>query len=105
MEEWHYYISSAQLTDEELLKHPRLEWGVESMHWLLDVNFNEDKTRVWNMNLQKTLNIVRKVVLNLVKKFKEKCSTKTTFIGIQRRNLFDLNNLSKFFNSLQSLAH
>lgn len=28
--EWHYYISSRRLTAEELLKHARLEWSVES---------------------------------------------------------------------------
>lgn len=49
--EWHYYISSRKLTPEELLKHARLEWAVESMHWLLDVHFLEDKTKVWDMNV------------------------------------------------------
>lgn len=29
--EWHYYISSRNLTAEELLKHARLEWSVETM--------------------------------------------------------------------------
>ena len=53
--EWHYYISSKSLTSEELLTHARMEWGVEAMHWLLDVHFSDDKTRVWDMNLQKTL--------------------------------------------------
>lgn len=43
--EWHYYISSRKLTLEELLKHARLEWAVESMHWLLDVHFLEDKQK------------------------------------------------------------
>ncbi len=37
-EEWHYYISSRKLTAEELLKHARLEWSVETMHWMLDVH-------------------------------------------------------------------
>ena len=49
--EWHYYISSRKLTAQELLKHARLEWAVESMHWLLDVHFLEDKTKVWDMNV------------------------------------------------------
>ena len=48
---WHYYISSAPLNAKELLHHARLEWGVESMHWLLDVHFDEDKTRVWDMEM------------------------------------------------------
>jgi len=28
--EWHYFISSRQLTAENLLKHARLEWSVET---------------------------------------------------------------------------
>jgi len=31
------------LSAEELLHHARTEWSVESMHWLLDVHFDEDK--------------------------------------------------------------
>ena len=59
--EWHYYISSRKLNPQELLKHARLEWAVESMHWLLDVHFSEDKTKVWDMNVQQNLNIMRKI--------------------------------------------
>jgi predicted transposase YbfD/YdcC len=44
-DEWHYYISSRGLTAEELLRYARLEWTVESMHWLLDVHFGEDFCR------------------------------------------------------------
>jgi len=96
--EWHYYISSASLTAEDLLKHARLEWGVEAMHWLLDVHFAEDKTRVWDMNLQKTLNILRKVALNMARDFKVNTCPKSSISGILRRNLFDLDNLTAFLN-------
>jgi predicted transposase YbfD/YdcC len=95
-DEWHYYISSKPLSAEELLTHARMEWGVEAMHWLLDVHFSEDKTRVWNMNLQKTLNIMRKTVLNLVRVYKTKKCPKSSLVGILRRNLFDFNVLSDF---------
>jgi predicted transposase YbfD/YdcC len=94
--EWHYYISSKPLTAEELLIHARMEWGVEAMHWLLDVHFSEDKTRVWDMNLQKNLNIMRKTVLNLAKIFKTKKCPKSSLVGILRRNLFDFHVLSEF---------
>jgi len=94
--EWHYYISSAQLTAETLLKHARLEWGVEAMHWLLDVHFAEDKTRVWNMNAQKTLNIMRKISLNLAKDYRTKNNSKIPISGVLKKNLFDLDNLSAF---------
>jgi predicted transposase YbfD/YdcC len=94
--EWHYYISSAPLTAQSLLHHARLEWAVESMHWLLDVHFAEDKTRVCDMNVQKTLNIMRKIALNLAKDFKSKTDTKIPISGILKRNLFDIQNLSHF---------
>jgi hypothetical protein len=45
-DEWHYYISSRPLSAEELLTRARLEWSVETMHWLLDVHFGEDFCRV-----------------------------------------------------------
>jgi len=94
--EWHYYISSKPLTAEELLTHARMEWGIEAMHWILDVHFSEDKTRVWDMNLQKNLNIMRKTVLNLVKVYKTSECPKSSLVGVLRRNLFDLRMLSAF---------
>ena len=94
--EWHYYIASAPLTAAELLKHARLEWGVEAMHWLLDVHFCEDKTMVWDMNVQKTLNLVRKIALNLAKEHKAKINSRIPISGILKRNLFDINNLAAF---------
>ena len=103
--EWHYYISSASLTAKDLLKHSRLEWGVEAMHWLLDVHFAEDKTRVWDMNLQKTLNILRKIALNMARDFKVNTCPKSSISGILRRNLFDLDNLAAFLNFFRCEAN
>ena len=96
--EWHYYISSAPLTAQSLLNHARLAWGVEAMHWLLDVHFAEDKTRVWDMNVQRTLNTMRKIAINLAKDFKFKTDSKIPISGILNRNLFDISNLSVFLS-------
>lgn len=97
--EWHYYISSAELTAEELLRHARLEWAVESMHWLLDVHFNEDKTGVFDMNVQKVLNIARKASLNLVRIYKDaNCPKRIPLSGIMRSNLFDFESFTKFLD-------
>ena len=74
--EWHYYISSRQLTAEELLKYARNEWSVETMHWLLDVHFCEDSSRAEDANIQQNLNIVRKMALNSVKDYKSKTNSK-----------------------------
>ena len=80
--EWHYYISSRNLTAKELLKHARLEWSVETMHWLLDVHFDEDFCRVEDKNVQQNLNIVRKIVLNSIKLHKDKIEPKRPFSKI-----------------------
>jgi predicted transposase YbfD/YdcC len=75
-DEWHYYISSRKLTAEELLRHARLEWSVETMHWLLDVHFREDDCRIEDENVQQNLNMLRKTVLNSIKLFKAKTKSK-----------------------------
>ena len=69
--EWHYYISSRKLTASELLKHARLEWSVEVMHWLLDIHFDEDSCRIQDENIQQVLNMVRKIALNCVRVYKQ----------------------------------
>lgn len=99
--EWHYFISSVNFSAEELLSRVRKEWSVESMHWLLDVHFSEDKTRVWNLNLQTNLNYIRKTALNLVKTFKICTNSKLAVSKILKRNLFDVNNLITFVDTLQ----
>jgi predicted transposase YbfD/YdcC len=75
-DEWHYYISSRRLSAEELLRHARLEWSVETMHWLLDVHFGEDFCRIEDRNVQQNLNIVRKIALNTIKGYKNKTASK-----------------------------
>ncbi len=97
--EWHYFISSRKLSPEELLKHARLEWSVESMHWLLDVHFQEDKTKVWDMNVQKNMNIMRKIALNLARLYKERYEPRKAISVILKRNMFDLNNLENFIRN------
>lgn len=94
--EWHYYISSAKLNTETLLQHARLEWRVESMHWLLDVHFAEDKTRLRSMKIQKNLNIMRKIVLNLIKEYQTSLPKHVPVSRILRGNLFDIEHLRMF---------
>lgn len=103
--EWHYYISSADLSAEDLLKHARLEWAVESMHWLLDVHFAEDKTKVWDMNVQQNLNIMRKIALNLAREYKSQKMPRSPISGILKRNMYDLNNLTEFLHFFLALIN
>ena len=91
--EWHYYISSRKLTAEELLRRARLEWSVESMHWLLDVHFGEDFCRVEDSNVQQNLNIARKIALNSIKGYKEKTESKRPISKIMFDCLLDHDNI------------
>ena len=96
--EWHYYISSCKLTAKELLNHARLEWSVESMHWLLDVHFIEDSCRIEDRNVQQSLNIFRKIALNCIKDHKEKTKSKRAISKIMFDCLLDPENMLPILN-------
>lgn len=58
-------------TAEKLLSYTRKHWQVESFHWILDMNYNEDDSRVSNVNSQKCLNIIRKYCISIKKIYRE----------------------------------
>jgi predicted transposase YbfD/YdcC len=59
-------FSGRDLTAEEVLFSRRAHWGVESMHWQLDVAFREDMCRVREKNAAKVFNVLRHFALNLL---------------------------------------
>ncbi|WP_152558596.1 ISAs1 family transposase, partial [Endozoicomonas numazuensis] len=55
-----YFISSKVMTAEEVLLATRLHWQVENnLHWVLDVAFSEDQSRVRRGNAAENLAIAR----------------------------------------------
>ena len=97
-DEWHYYISSRQLSPEDLLKYARNEWGIESMHWLLDVHFSEDSCRVRDDNANQNLNIVRKIALNTLRNYKNRTKSKTPLSRLMFACLLDCNKICEIIN-------
>lgn len=89
--QWHYYISSRPLSAEDLLHHARMEWAVESMHWLLDVHFEEDYLRVANKTIQENMNLLRKFSLGMIKQYKSKTSSKRALSKLMFDCLLDYN--------------
>jgi len=75
--ETRYYISSAPLDIDRLAAGARGHWGVESMHWLLDVVFKDDLSRYRSGNGAKNMAVVRRFSLNLIRANKGKGSIKT----------------------------
>lgn len=63
-----YYITSLNAEAEKIEKTVRSHWGVEnSLHWVLDVAFNEDSSRKRNADAAENFSIVCRIALNLVK--------------------------------------
>jgi predicted transposase YbfD/YdcC len=63
-----HYLSSAALPPEALAVAIRNHWRVENgLHWVLDVVFREDASRVRERNAARNLALLRKVALNLVR--------------------------------------
>lgn len=98
-EEWHYDISSRNLSAPELLHHARMEWAVESMHWLLDVHFSEDYCRIVNRTIQQNLNMLRKFALSLIKHFKASFHSKRPISQIMFNCLLDPPAISAILES------
>jgi len=63
-----YYISSRELTAEQLAVAVRGHWAVENrLHWVLDVSFGEDASTVRKDNAPQNLSLLKKIVLNLIR--------------------------------------
>ena len=74
----------------KLLSYTRKHWQIESFHWLLDMNYNEDGSRVSNVNSQKCLNVIRKYCISIIKKYIENHNIKRkTIIANMRKCLLN----------------
>ena len=63
-----YFLSSREAKDEVLEDAARQHWSIEnSLHWVLDVTFNEDQSRVRDQTAALGWAVLRKMALNLLK--------------------------------------
>ena len=67
-----YYISSADLTAEAAANAMRGHWGIENrLHWVLDVVFDEDQSRLRTGHGARNMAVVRHFAINLVRQAKD----------------------------------
>jgi predicted transposase YbfD/YdcC len=76
-EETRYFISSARLTPQRAAEAIRTHWGIESHHWVLDVAFKEDQSRLRRGHGAQNMALVRRLAFNLVRLGRGKRSIKT----------------------------
>ncbi|WP_293064600.1 MULTISPECIES: ISAs1 family transposase [unclassified Moorena] len=63
-----FYISSLENNADKIAKAIRSHWGIEnSLHWILDVTFYEDSSRIRKDNSPENLALLRRLALNLMK--------------------------------------
>jgi predicted transposase YbfD/YdcC len=67
-EETRYYITSLPAEPKKIANAIRSHWGIENtLHWVLDVTFNEDQSRIRKGHAPQNIAIVRHVALNMLK--------------------------------------
>lgn len=75
--ETRYYIASAPLTAARAAEAIRGHWGIENrLHWVLDVTFGEDQSRLRKGFGARNMAVVRHFALNLVRTAPGKASIK-----------------------------
>ena len=91
-----YYLLSADLGAQAFAEAVRGHWEIENcVHWVLDVTFREDDSRVRTENAAQNFAVLRHIALNLLRREPSKGSIKTKRL----RAGWDLDYLCKVHSS------
>ena len=72
-----YFITSCYLSGERFARAVRGHWGIEnSLHWVLDVTFDEDQSRTRERFAASNLSWLRRIAISLLKRHPSKHSIK-----------------------------
>lgn len=95
-----YYISSRRQSAAEFNTHIRSHWGVEnSLHWILDVSFGEDKSRKRDGHAAHNYTIALRMALNLLKK---EATSRRSIKGKRLKAAWDLDYLKQILLLLKN---
>ena len=80
--ETRYFLSNQRKNAEYHAKIIRDHWSIENnLHWMLDVNFNEDQSRVRTGNAAENFALIRHIALNILKQ------DTTAKVGVKNKRL------------------
>ena len=72
-----YYLSSEESDAKKQLDYSRSHWAIENnLHWSLDVLFKEDASSIRKNYAAENISAIRKIIINVIKKYKEKTGNK-----------------------------
>ncbi len=72
-----YFLSSRPARVGAFAKSVRSHWSIESMHWVLDVVFHEDESRIRTGNAIENMSFTRRFAITLLKQDASKASLKS----------------------------
>lgn len=100
--ETRFLISSLSSQAATILQAARRHWGIENeLHWVLDVAFREDGSRVRQGHAAENLAVIRHLVLNLLR---QEQSTKTGTHNKRLRCAWDVKYRDKVLAGVNSLC-
>lgn len=86
-----YYLNSIDPKVKLFANSARSHWSIESMHWILDVGFNEDKSRLRNGDSTENFGFLRKFVISLLKRD----TSKGSLVGKRKKAAWSTEFLEK----------
>lgn len=100
-----YYISSLVTDAQEMLKNIRSHWAIEnSLHWVLDMTFHDDASRIRKDNAPQIMAILRHLVLNALQLYRASLpkSEKISIKGLRKMCAWDPSLTEKVVSRLFS---
>jgi predicted transposase YbfD/YdcC len=87
-DEVRYYLCTRYLSGKRFAEAVRSHWSIESMHWVLDVNFREDDSRTRERTLGNNLSWLRRFAITLLKRHPVKDSLRGKMVSCMASTAF-----------------